>query len=193
MDIDDLEAMLAAAETPEQLAEIERLIAIRGGLVVASLPEVAEILGVGVSTLWLWRSYPEPMPGTQGAWNIRDINEWNERRKAKKGGDDDQANQRLQIEVEALRTAVALKECQYRDMARDLLAVEAAAAMVPTLCAEVEGYLDTIPGLIESLTPENVKPHVMETAVQQVALIKRFLRGKFEGMKERFNSGHTGK
>lgn len=54
--------------------------------IVATLGEVAEFFGVGLSAVNDWRADSEPMPGSQGAWDLAAIAKWKLGRGRKTGG-----------------------------------------------------------------------------------------------------------
>lgn len=180
MDLAELEAKLAEAESPEELREIELQVAILGGQVVGTLAEVAELFGVGVSTCWLWRSYSDPMPGCEGAWKIREIHEWRERRKKLRGGGNEKSAEQAALELVSLRTAVELLDVKYQGLAGDLVSRAAVARQLPVMLAEVEAVLEPIEDLMACSAPEFQREAIRLDVRQNVESIVMHLRSRFE-------------
>ncbi len=181
-DLAQLEAKLAAATTDEEVAAVEFDLAVLTGQTVDTLARVAEMFGVGISTVWSWRGGSDPMPGYEGCWNIRDISEWVNRRRSKSRQAEtaEQSEQRAALELENLRSAVDLLEIKFREMRAGLVRRDAAAAKLREMLAEAEEFLAQIPGVIVALAPDDLQDILGKTSRQQVELTLRHLRADFE-------------
>lgn len=180
---EDLERLLEAAETEEQLAEVERLLAVRCQSIVSTLAEVAALCEVSLPTVWTWRAAADPMPGTPGHWDMTEIRAWRERREAKRNGGDEQAAERIAVEVDGLKAAIELSECKLAEMTGKLITKSAALRGLDKFQADVEEILSPIPGILVELTPENCRNEVAITARNQIELIITFVGQKFAELK----------
>lgn len=185
--LDILESQLAAAETAEQVSAVELQIAILLDQSVGTLAEVAELFGVGVSTLWAWRGGSNPMPGYEGHWRIREISEWVAHRRAnsKRGGDSEQSAEKAALEVERLRSTVDLLECKFHEMAGGLVRKSAIVGVLKRLEAEAVEVLTPIPALLAERAPEYARDTILNCSKQQIALTARTLKARFAELRER--------
>lgn len=78
-----LAELLASAETPEDLAAIEQLLAEQEARTAAvgkwrarTLAEVAQFFGLAVQTVKQWRTESPPMPGGDGGYDLSEVVRW---------------------------------------------------------------------------------------------------------------------
>lgn len=184
---EDLETLLEAAETEEDIAEVERLIAERCQSIVATLAEVATLCEVSLPTVWTWRAAADPMPGSPGCWDMKAIRAWRAKREAKRNGGDEAASERLAVEIDGLKASIELSECKLAEMTASLITKSAALRGLKLFQADVEEILAPIAGLLTDLTPEDCRKEIAITAKQQVELILAFVNQKFAELRAAVN------
>lgn len=178
------------AETPEDLAEVERLLAEReqslgSGVrsnpwVVPTLGDVAQFLGVQLPTVWGWRSGANPMPGEEGNWNLSEITQWRCDRLKALG-----ANAKSPEDKE-IETAISREDLIKRRLANQLKAKElvmrvAAAAKVAEMFNEARMGMEALPELLGPMLPPELRTELTIKVAQAIKLHLRKMAQKAKG------------
>ena len=151
-----------------------------GRWIVASLGEVAEFLGVEVSTIWGWRGGANPMPGEQGNWDLQAITQWRcERLKA--NSNQTKSKDQAEVELAILRQDLLKKELANRMKAGELVARVAAAAKVAEMFNESRMGIEAIPELLGPMLPPEIRTEATIKIAQTIKLILRKMAQKSKG------------
>jgi hypothetical protein len=114
----ELEKAIRDAKTEEELSTLEQLMLSR--FHVGSLGEVARLVGVELQTVKEWRSGPNPMPGSEGQWDIVQIFRWRcDRLKAASGGGKTQ--EIMELERRDLQAIVEKRELNARNARGEMM------------------------------------------------------------------------
>ena len=118
MNTSELERLITEATTEEELSRLEAMMLSR--FRVQSLGEVARLVGMELQTVKEWRSGPNPMPGSEGAWDIVEIFRWRcDKLKAASGGGKTQ--EILDLERRDLQAIVEKRELDARNARGEML------------------------------------------------------------------------
>jgi len=161
-----LKELLGGAETEEDFAALEELIAERetkrdvpsGRWVVKTLREVAEALGYAVQTVNQWRS-DSGMPGQPGAYPIPEIAQW---RFAKLRGGGDLATAKKEQDLELGKVELETKRMELEKERGELLDRADVELFVASACIEFREVVMSLPETLATSSPFEVRDFVRE-------------------------------
>ena len=175
----DLLSRLEQAQTEQEIEEIERLIDMRRSRwFVPMLADIAELFGVEVQTVREWRTGPQPMPGSEGRWNIKDIVQW--RCDRLKANSSVKSREVVELELREKQADVAKKELIVRQKRGDLISRTAAKAKVFEILNDARCQLEAIPGIVGARVDPDHRDELVNEWEQQISLILRTMAAKAE-------------
>jgi hypothetical protein len=161
------------------MAEIELLLThLESRWVVETLGDVAEFFGVELVTVREWRTGPVPMPGDQGAWDLKAITRWRcERLKANVNA---KPKEIQELEIREKQIDVAKKELILRQKQGDLVSRTAAKAKLFEIMNDARVQLEALPGAMGSRVDPKYRDDLTQSLEKQVRLILKAMQNKAE-------------
>ena len=175
-DVNSLAELLASAETPEDLAAIEQLLAEQEARTAAvgkwrarTLAEVAQFFGLAVQTVKQWRTESPPMPGGDGGYDLSEVVRWRLAKLQNSGAMD----AKRQAEVEAIKLVNerrTMENAQRRGLLIEREEVERDMSLLwSRLAARLQGIGERVAGLV----PQEIKATTKERVEQEIRVIQK--------------------
>lgn len=134
-----------------------------------TLGEVAAFLGVQLQTVKEWRSGPDPMPGSEGAWPLAEIVRWRfaklQFQLREPTGSGKAARQDTQLDIRNARELLKL-----RHESGELISREAAKTAVRQMFHRLRGQIQPIPELLAASVPADQRADFLFDARTRVNL-----------------------
>lgn len=189
----ELEHLVASAQTPEDLQAAADLIAeaekLKGSGVnparwtVETLGEVAAFFGVEGQTVREWRTGSNRMPGEQGQWDLSEITQWRCNR-LKALGANAKSPEQAEIELAMLKEDLKKKELANRLKAGELVSRVAIKAKVAEMFNEARMGMEALPELLGPMLPPETRTDTTIKVGQAVNLHLRKMAQKAKGCVE---------
>ncbi len=178
-----LKELLESADTPEDLAAVEELIAEleasrpeSSRWSVETLGEVAEFFGLAVQTVKQWRTETPQMPGQPGAWPLPEIVRW---RLAKLAGSD-LATAKKQADLELQLVAVEQKKLDLARQKAELVELSEVEVWAAAAMVETREMLMQLPQMISASAPPEIREFARAETDRHCREILAMLRRKLE-------------
>lgn len=178
-----LHELLGSAETPEDLAAMEELIAERESQrakasrwTVKTLAEVAEVFGVAAQTAKQWRMESPPMPGEPGAWPIPEIIKW----KFAKVNGGDLNTARKEQDLELGRVQLERQKIELAKERGELLPAADVELWAATACVEFREQIMQLPEVLSASMPPANRDFVRDESDRHCRAALTALRRRLE-------------
>lgn len=148
--------------------------------IVPTLGDVAEFLGVEVSTVWGWRTGANQMPGAEGRWDLQEITQWRCTRLKAASGQVKSARQ-LELEEQEQEIKVTRDRAKLRKELGELVSRPVAKAAQAAQLNDIRVLLEGVAEVIGASVPPEFKNIVVREVQQQVSLICQFMANKAKG------------
>lgn len=180
VDLHYLRELAEQAETPEQLAEVERLLQQVEGApsrwTVPNLADVAEFFGLNLQTVKQWRTERPPMPGGAGGFPLNDIVAWRHAKLATSGV----AEEKKQAELEATRLANEAKRIDLAQRRGEIVEIDEVERWASMAMIEAREMLMALPEMLVAACPPELRDYVREESDRHVRHVLSMLRRKLE-------------
>lgn len=162
-----LSELIASAETPEDLAAIDQLIAEQerqqasvGRWVVKTLSDVAEFFGLATQTVKQWRTEPVPMPGVDGGYDLREVVRW---RVDKLQGGTARSAKQIQ-DLERGQVKLAAERLELERLRDSLVSRQDVEEWAEVVLSEARDLIMQIPGAVSAVCALQDRDTVFEQA-----------------------------
>jgi len=155
----------------------------QGRWIVKNLGEVAAFLGVELPTVWGFRGGANPMPGSEGQWDVQAITQWRcDRLKAL--GANAKTPEQIEIENACKREDLLKKQIANRLKAKTLVDRDTAKSKLSEILNEARMLIEAIPAEIKPLLPPDVSDLVALKVEQAIRLTLKKMAQKEKGAVE---------
>jgi len=150
-----------------------------------TLGEVAQFFGLQLQTVKEWRTGPNPMPGSEGAWPLNEIVRWKLGRMP--AAAKSTSGRLEQMDLEERELDLYMKRIKARDAAKELVSRAAAKLAVEEMFHRIRGRLQSVPEEMANGVRAEDRAEHLALAQQKVRLILREIEEW--GLDDQFGDG----